>query len=478
MTEMKPRKIVIAGASGFVGRALVERLRTQYEIIALSRSPGKIDPGGDGRLPVEWRQCDLFSLLEAEQGVQGAEAGVYLVHSMIPSAHLSQGSFEDFDLIVADNFRRAAEKFGLKQIVYLGGLLPEKFERSELSRHLRSRCEVEEVFKDKKIPVTVLRAAMILGGRGSSFQIMARLVERLPVMIGPTWTRSLSQPIALRDVVVAIEYCLKNPDRCFGVFDLGGPTVLSYQEMMKRTARRLGRRLGLIGVPLLTPRLSRLWVTLVTGAPRDLIEPLIESLRHDMRSRERCLLRIPGYEFASFDEALDLALKDYDPAKNPRAFSRARVRDTEVRSVQRLPLPSDWDATQVAKAYMAWLPKLTPWFVTVELQKDRAYVSMRWPHVNMLILQYSAERSTPDRQLFYIRGGLLSRSSQKGRMEFREVLDRQAVIAAIHNFKPSIPWYVYRCTQALIHLWTMIKFGQYLKYKSDHPIKSPVIEAK
>lgn len=467
MADTSIRKIVIAGASGFVGRSLVERLRTQYEIIALSRSPAKIDPASEGKNEVEWRQCDLFSMLEAEQGVQGADAGVYLVHSMIPSAHLSQGSFEDFDLIVADNFRRASEKFGLKHIVYLGGLLPEKYERADLSRHLRSRCEVEEVFKDRKIPVTVLRAAMVLGGSGSSFQIMARLVERLPFMIGPSWTKSLSQPVALKDVIIAIEYCLQHTESCRGVFDLGGPTVLSYQEMMRKTAKRLGRTLFILGVPAVSMWLSRLWVTLITGAPRDLIVPLIESLRHDMRVREHCVLKIPGHQFATFDEALDLALQDYDSTKNPRAFSKARVRDTEVRSVQRLVLPETWDATHVARAYMAWLPKLTPWFITVELLKDRAYVSMRWPHVNILILQYSAERSSPDRQLFYIKGGLLSRSSPKGRMEFREVLGGKYVIAAIHNFKPSIPWYIYRCTQALVHLWTMIKFGQYLKYKND-----------
>ena len=117
---------------------------------------------------------------------------------------------------------------------------------------------------------------------------------------------------------------------------------------------------------------------------------------------------------------------------------------------------------------MTWLPKFSPWFISVEVQKDWAYFSARWPHVNMLILQYAPERSTSDRQLFYIRGGLLSRTQKKGRLEFREVLDGKAVIAAIHNFRPALPWYIYRWTQAYVHLYVMLKFSAYLKYKAEH----------
>lgn len=471
---LKPKliqKVVIAGASGFVGQALVERLRTQYEIVALSRSPGRIDPGDParGHKQVEWRQCDLFSLLETEQGVQGADAGVYLVHSMTPSAHLSQGSFEDFDLIVADNFRRAAEKFQLRQIVYLGGILPETAKTGQpVSRHLQSRCEVEEVFKNKKVPVTVLRAAMILGAEGSSFHVMVRLVQRLPFIVGPSWTQTKSQPVALKDVITSIEYCLRPGEKRTEVFDIAGPTVLSYFEMMRRVSVAMNKKIFFVSVPLMTPQLSRLWVSLVTGAPKDFVQPLIDSLRCVMRADPAQQLLIPGYPFASFDEALSEALQKYAAKKKPKAFRSNKFRDMEVRSVQRMPLPAGWNATQVARAYMAWLPKFSPWFISVEVQKDWVYFSARWPHINMLVIQYAPDRSAPDRQLFYIRGGLLSRTRKKARLEFREFLEGDVILAAIHDFRPSLPWYVYRWTQAFVHLFVMRKFSAYLQYKDEH----------
>ena len=310
-------KIVIAGASGFVGRALVERLRTQYEIVALSRSPGRIDPESPGKKQVEWRQCDLFSMLETEQCLQDVDAGIYLVHAMSASSHLSQGSFDDFDLIMADNFRRSAEKFQLQQIVYLGGIIPDNKADAEMSHHLRSRREVEAVFKNKKVPVTILRAAMILGAEGSSFHVLLRLVERLPFILGPSWTQTKSQPIALKDVLASIEYSLRDGMKQTEVFDVAGPTVLSYLEMMKRVAKALKKRIFFVALPVMTPQLSRLWVTLVTGAPKDFIQPLIESLHCPMEADPTRQLHIPNYQFASFDEALAEALKTYSGKKLP-----------------------------------------------------------------------------------------------------------------------------------------------------------------
>lgn len=459
------QKIVIAGASGFVGRALIEILRTQYDIIALSRSPARIEPAEGSKKQIEWRQCDLFSLLETEAGVQGADMGFYLVHSMMPSARLSQGTFDDFDLIVADNFRRAAEKFNLQQIIYLGGIIPNT---PQMSRHLQSRLEVEDVFIDQKIPVTILRAAMIIGARGSSFQIMLRLVERLPILICPEWTTTPSQPVALTDVIQALCTHLGKVEKQTSIYDVAGPEVLSYLEMMKRTAKKLGKNRIFLRWPLMTPQLSRLWVTLITGAPKDLIQPLIESLRCQMVADASKKLEIPGHQFLSFDEALTKTLQDRSHSqKDPKAFHKADVSDKEVRSVQRLTLPIGWNAEQAARAYMLWLPKLMPWFVAAEIQGQRVYISARWPHINMLILQYSPERSSPRRQLFYIRGGLLSRSDKKARLEFREVLGGTALIAAIHNFKPAFPWYIYRWTQAHAHLWVMKKFEKYLVYKKS-----------
>jgi nucleoside-diphosphate-sugar epimerase len=184
-------KVAIAGASGFVGKKLLERLGRDpgIEVLPLARS---LRPS-----------CDLFSLLEVEEALKGQEQGIYLVHSMLPSSQLSQGNFADYDLILADNFARAAAKAGLKRIIYLGGIIPKNLEAApeHLSLHLKSRLEVEEIFRSYKIPVLSLRAGMVMGGEGSSFQMLLRLVDRLPLMVCPAWTQSKSEPIHVDDVV-------------------------------------------------------------------------------------------------------------------------------------------------------------------------------------------------------------------------------------------------------------------------------------
>ena len=177
-------KVVVAGASGFIGRAVIKALQDRCDLIALSRSAKDDEPG------VEWRSCDLFSLLQCEKAVAGADYAIYLVHSMLPAA-LTQANFEDMDLILADNFARAASNAGIRQIVYLGGLVPQETE--ELSRHLASRLEVEQVLGARDVPLTSLRAALVIGAGGSSFRIMLRLVQRLPAMISPKWTLSKTQ---------------------------------------------------------------------------------------------------------------------------------------------------------------------------------------------------------------------------------------------------------------------------------------------
>ncbi|MFM8230130.1 MAG: NAD-dependent epimerase/dehydratase family protein, partial [Chthoniobacterales bacterium] len=164
--------VVVAGASGFVGMALLPVLAENFDVVALSRS-------ANPELPrVRWTRCDLFSLLQTERALQGADYVVYLVHSMLP-ARLTQARFEDMDFILADNFARSAARAGVKQIVYLGGIIPND---AQLSRHLASRLEVERVLSARGVPVTSLRAGLIVGPRGSSFRIMLRLVRRSPVL--------------------------------------------------------------------------------------------------------------------------------------------------------------------------------------------------------------------------------------------------------------------------------------------------------
>lgn len=447
--------VAIAGASGFVGQALAKSLSKNHQIIGLSRSAKKASTGN-----IEWRSCDLFSLLDAEKGLQGADVAIYLVHSMRPSAHLTQGSFEDFDLIVADNFVKAAERCGVKQIIYLGGLIPEN--QGPPSKHLESRKEVEEVFEKSKVPAIVFRAAVIIGGEGSSFHIMTRLVERLPVMVCPSWTKTLNQPVALADVCRSIEYALGRSEFENKIFDLGGREILSYRDMMLKVAAVKGLKRKCLPVPFVTPRLSTLWVCGVTGAPQSLVRPLIEGLRFSLVARKDHEFIIPGHQPMTLEEALQESLKTYDSHEKPHAFKMPEIGRYEARSVQRLPLPAGWSAEDVAKAYMDFLPKLRPLFVDVTVRNPWITFSNRFPKFSLLELEYSPERSWQNRQLFYVRGGLLSQRIGRGRLEFREVLGGKACLAAIHDFKPKLPWYLYVSTQAVFHLWVMTEFKRYL----------------
>ena len=412
---------------------------------------------------LEWRACDLFSMLDAEKALAGADVAVYLVHSMRPSAQLSQGTFDDFDLIVADNFVRAAQKAGVKQIIYLGGMRPQ--DDTPISDHLRSRWEVEQVFRKSSIASTILRSAIILGAQGSSFHIMTRLVQRLPMMLCPSWTNTQSHPIALSDVVKSIEYCVGNLQTYNQVYEIGGPRAVSYVEVMQKIADRLHLKRKLITIPYLTPKLSTLWVCLVTGAPPELIKPLIEGLKTSLLIRPHRQLVIPGYSFKDIDEALDEALKDYDGKESPLAFQSSPAGKRVVRSVQRLNVPRYVSAEEAALAYLEYLPKTQPGFLKVDVNGKWIYFCWRFPLVRLLVLEYSSERSSTDRQLFYVRGGLLSRKTTRGRLEFREILGGEAIIAAIHDFQPRMPWYLYRWTQALFHLWVMKQFGKFLVRK-------------
>ena len=258
--SQSPIKIVIAGASGFIGSRLIPKLLIKFphaDITALSRTEQTFS---DSR--VKWVACDLFSLKSLEQSIPNQiDLAFYLVHSMGPTAHLDQGSFADYDLLLADNFARIISNRGTKQLIYLGGLIPEN---QSLSLHLQSRLEVEETFRQYQVPITVFRAGLILGGDGSSFQILLKLVKRLPIMVCPRWTQTLTTPVGLDSVLEALAASSLDA-RCFNqVYDLAGCEPIAYIEMMKQTAAAIGKRRYFLSIPFFTPTLSRFWVSLIT----------------------------------------------------------------------------------------------------------------------------------------------------------------------------------------------------------------------
>lgn len=442
----------MAGATGFVGRSLVPALAERHAVVALGRGvaeeaePAREGPATPG---VTWRRCDLFSLYETEHALAGVEVAYYLVHSMLPSSRLTQGHFQDLDLLLADNFGRAAGRTGVKRIVYLGGLVPDL--EKNLSRHLASRLEAERALGGYGVPVTAVRAGLVVGRGGSSLEILVRLVGRLPVMVCPRWTGSLSQPIALDDVVDLLAHCLDLEETTGRVCEVGGPDVLSYRDMMRETARVMGKRRLMLPVPLMTPGLSRLWVSLVAQSPRALVAPLVQSLRHRMVAEDRWLqekLGLPGRPFA---EALTESLRTEGLTRQPTA-----------RSVQRLPLPPGRDALWLAAEYAAWLPEAMRGLLRVRRSGtglEFLAVGLPWP---LLALAFRPDRSGPSRALFEVTGGLLAgRAIGFPRLEFRTTAGGGA-LGAVHQFRPRLPWWIYTHTQAYGHLWVMWRFARHL----------------
>jgi uncharacterized protein YbjT (DUF2867 family) len=453
-TENKSPNILIAGASGYIGRALIPVLLERFpdaSITALARSSQESD---DAR--VTWQSCDLFSLKQIEDALPSrVDLAIYLVHSMGPTAQLDQGSFADYDLILADNFARAIKETGVKQLIYLGGLIPEV---ENLSLHLQSRLEVEDTFKQHAIPLTVFRAGLITGEKGSSFQILIKLVKRLPFMVCPRWTQSLTSPVDLPTVLTSIASASLVPEHINRIYDLAACKTLTYIDMMRGTARCMGRKRRFVTVPFFTPTLSRLWVSLITNAPKNLVYPLIQSLEHDMVAREDHLFPENTRE-KTYDDLLENASYESRPG---RPTFRFRAQRKTVRSVQRLPLPAGKDAAWILNQYTAWLPRFLAPIIKVDIKESRVRFSMFTQKPVLLEMNRSDERSNDDRVLLYIDKGLLASKVDRGRLEFRVALDRRCVLAAIHEYRPALPWFLYKYTQAKVHLFVMNAFARHL----------------
>lgn len=474
-------KICVAGATGFVGRELCQTLAAQHQVIALTRRSNPTSQLGDETVEnahgMIWRTVDLFSLLQLERAMQGAELAVYLVHSMLPPSRLTQGHFEDLDLILADNFARAAKVRGIKRIIYLGGIIPP----GELSPHLRSRLEVEHALAAHGAEVIALRAGLVIGPNSSSFRIMEGLVDRLPVMTCPRWTSTRGQPIALQDVVEVLCKVIADPALPAGAYDIAGPNVLSYVEMIRQVAELKNVKRCLLPVPFVSPAISRLWVSTVTQTPRALVYPLIESLQHDMVAGHRDLQARYKLSPLSFAESVKRALAA-DGSRETRPLSQIprmsttpvvrTVTESTVTSVQRLPLPRGRSVSWVAAEYAAWLPSFfRPWITVEGMEQGQIRFVLRLfgsrgPAWRLLVLSYSAERSSETRQLYYLTGGMLLRRGAgltRGRLEFRAVPGQQQCLAAVLDFKPSLPWWIYRISQAQVHLLVMRFFARHLR---------------
>jgi uncharacterized protein YbjT (DUF2867 family) len=302
--QMAPARVAIAGATGYIGGRLAPRLLADgYAVRCLVRSPDKLA----GRAWVESkhvdiRQSDLADASSLAQDLAGCEAAFYLVHSMTSAG----ATYADRDRELAETFAKAAHVAGVRRIIYLGGLGETG---AALSEHLTSRREVEAALASAGVPVTVLRAAMIIGSGSASFEILRYLVERLPVMITPKWVSTPCQPIAVRNVIGYLAGALGSAQTIGGVFDIGGPEVLCYRDIMKIMAEELGlRRRWIIPVPVLTPRLSSYWIHLITPISHDIAKPLAEGLKNPVVCREDSIRNLITQELLGVRQAIRLAL--------------------------------------------------------------------------------------------------------------------------------------------------------------------------
>jgi uncharacterized protein YbjT (DUF2867 family) len=308
--------VLLTGATGFVGRHLHGALEAAgYRVRCGSRDPAR---AAASRADQDWVRFDLADPATVDSALAGCQGAIYLVHGM-------GGQHQDYpaqERAAAHVFRRAAERAGVKRIVYLGGVAPQ----GRPSRHLSSRLETGSILRAGRVSTMELRAAMVIGAGSAGWQIVRDLASRLPVMILPRWLQSHSWPVGIHDVVAALLLALRCESAESAWFDVPGPERLSHKHLLRRVTAHMGRHPLMLDVPVLSPRLSSYWLGLVTRANLSLARELVQGLRHDMDPTGRRVWELdPQRELQPIGAAVTQALEDERCAQSPGPATRARL---------------------------------------------------------------------------------------------------------------------------------------------------------
>jgi uncharacterized protein YbjT (DUF2867 family) len=364
---------LVTGATGYIGGRLVpELLKAGFAVRVMSRSRSKLRDVPWAR-DVEIVEADAHDGDDVRTALDGVDVAYYLIHAIG-----SGGSFADIDRETAQTFATAAREAGLGRLVYLGGLYPAG---GDLSPHLRSRAEVGDIMLSSGVPTVALKAAVIIGSGSASFEMLRYLTERLPAMITPKWLATRIQPIAIRDVLGYLVGCATLPPEVCRAFDIGGPDILTYEEMMQRYAAVAGlpRRI-VIKTPFLSPSLSSHWVGLVTPVPNSIARPLVESLRNEVVVSDRDIAQWipdPPHGLLGFDDAVRLALKRIRDFAVETHWSSASVTGAPS---DPLPTDPDWAGGSLyvdERSSVVAASKETLWRVIEGIGGDNGWYS--WP---------------------------------------------------------------------------------------------------
>lgn len=362
--QSSPYSILVTGSTGFIGSRLVSLLSSSgYTVTGLSRK--KLTTTKN----VKYVQADVFDSDELDQAMRGIEIAYYLLHSMEGSKSEWQ-EFANREKVQAQNFLKSATKAGVKRIIYLGGLVNDSL---DLSPHMKSRKDVGDILRSGTIPVTELRASLIIGAQGGSYAMLRYLVERLPVMVCPSWVKSLAQPIAVDDVVFYLAECLSKPETMDQIFEIGGPDKITYEELMRIYSAYLNRNLFVIQIPFLTTRLSSYWVDLITPVKASLARPLIDSLVHDTVVTHDKITKIIPIRLKSVRESIDIATKEMNSSP---PTSKVKEEKTGFKINQKLIQISLLTMALIGTSYywlddrpdvyqILWLAGSFVWYVTI-----------------------------------------------------------------------------------------------------------------